>query len=152
MKLSSRGRYSVRAMFDIAFHGEGAAAQIKDIAERQGIPPRFLEQIFQDLKRAGLVSSKRGPRGGYQMTRPARDISVGEIVRAVQGPISLCAGEEDVAETGDGASIGVTEQMFRELSARVASCFDSVSLEDLADLAQRQGVRRNHPGGYVYVI
>ena len=116
MKLSSRGRYSVRAMFDIAFHGEGAAAQIKDIAERQGIPPRFLEQIFQDLKRAGLVSSKRGPRGGYHMTRPARDISVGEIVRAVEGPMNLCAGEEDVPDTGDHASIGVTEQMFRELS------------------------------------
>lgn len=152
MKLSSRGRYSVRAMFDIAFHGEGAAAQIKDIAERQGIPPRFLEQIFQDLRRAGLVSSKRGPRGGYHLTRAAREISVGEIVRAVEGPLSLCAGEEDNSETGDAASIGVTESMFRDLSARVARCFDEVNLEDLADQAQRQGIRRGNPGGYVYVI
>jgi Rrf2 family protein len=140
-------------MFDVAFHGEGAAAQIKDIAERQGIPPRFLEQIFQDLRRAGLVSSKRGPRGGYQLSRAARDISIGEIVRAVEGPISLCAGEEDALENGgDGASIQVTEAMFRELSARVESCFNEVTLEDLSDQAQRQGVRRGNPGGYVYVI
>jgi len=140
-------------MFDIAFHGEGAAAQIKDIAERQGIPPRFLEQIFQDLRRAGLVSSKRGPRGGYQLSRPAREISVGEIVRAVEGPLSLCAGDEvDGAEAGDPTSVGVTESMFRDLSARLSACFDEVKLEDLADQAQRQGVRRGHAGGYVYVI
>ncbi len=152
MKLSSKGRYSVRAMFDIAFHGEGASAQIKDIAERQGIPPRFLEQIFQDLRRAGLVSSKRGPRGGYQLARPAREISVGEIVRAVEGPVSLCAGDEDPAMPGDGASISVTEAMFRNLSVRIETCFNEVTLEDLSDQAQKQGVRRNHPGGYVYVI
>jgi Rrf2 family iron-sulfur cluster assembly transcriptional regulator len=150
VKLSSRGRYSVRAMFDIAFHGEGGAAQIKDIAERQGIPPRFLEQIFQDLRRAGLVSSKRGPRGGYQLARSAREITVGEIVRAVEGPISLI--DEEGAEAGDAASIAVTESMFRELSAKVDLCFNEVSLEDLSDQAQRQGVRRGNPGGYVYVI
>jgi Rrf2 family protein len=152
VKLSSKGRYSVRAMFDIAFHGEGAAAQIKDIAERQGIPARFLEQIFQDLRRAGLVSSKRGPRGGYQLVRPAREISVGDILRAVEGPIGLCAQEEEPVENGEAASIAVTEGMFRELSARVEACFNQVTLEDLSERAQEQGLRRNSPGGYVYVI
>ena len=67
MKLSNKGRYGVRAIFDIAFHSGGKATQIKDISRRQAIPPRFLEQIFQDLKRSGLVTSKRGPRGGYAL-------------------------------------------------------------------------------------
>ena len=70
VKLSNKGRYAVRALFDIAYFNEGQPTQAKDIAERQGIPPRFLEQIFQDLKRAGIVGSKRGPR--LAPTSPAR--------------------------------------------------------------------------------
>jgi Rrf2 family protein len=151
LKLSSKARYAVRAMFDLAFHAPGTAAQIKDIAERQGIPPRFLEQIFQDLRRAGLVSSKRGPRGGYQLTRPSRDVSLGDVVRAVEGPLSIVA-EDDPEQGGDLASIKVTEQVFRELATNITACFDAVSLEDLSDRAQRHGVRRAPPSGYVYVI
>ena len=151
MKLSSKGRYGVRAMFDLAFHGEGGAAQIKDIAERQGIPPRFLEQIFQDLRRAGLVSSKRGPRGGYQLARAGREISVGDVVRALEGPITVYADEEP-GEAGDTASISVTEGAFRDISTRIEKCFDDVTLEDLCERAQKQGVRRSVPGGYQYSI
>jgi Rrf2 family transcriptional regulator, iron-sulfur cluster assembly transcription factor len=139
-------------MFDIAFHGDGGAAQIKDIAERQGIPPRFLEQIFQDLRRAGLVSSKRGPRGGYQLARPARELSVGDVVRALEGPITVYAAGDEAVDGGDAASIAVTEGSFRDLSVRIESCFNEVSLEDLCDRAQREGVKRGAPGGYVYVI
>jgi Rrf2 family protein len=151
VKLSSKGRYGVRAMFDLAFHGEGGAAQIKDIAERQGIPPRFLEQIFQDLRRAGLVSSKRGPRGGYQLARAARETSVGDVVRALEGPISVYADEEP-GEAGEAPSIAVTEGAFRDLSTRIEKCFDEVTLEDLCERAQKQGVRRSVPGGYQYSI
>ena len=86
MKLSKKGRYAVRALFDIAFYNEGQPTQVKDIAERQGIPPRFLEQIFQDLKRAGIVASKRGPQGGYNLAREAERIGVGDVVRALEGP------------------------------------------------------------------
>jgi Rrf2 family protein len=151
VKLSNKGRYGVRAMFDLAFHGDGESAQIKDIAERQGIPPRFLEQIFQDLRRAGLVSSKRGPRGGYQLARASREISVGDVVRALEGPITVYA-EEDPAESGDGPSIAVTEGAFRDISARIEKCFDDITLEDLCERAQKQGVRRSVPGGYQYSI
>ena len=93
MRLSTKTRYGVRAVFDIAYHGGtepgGAvpAAQAKDIAERQHIPLRYLEQIFQDLKKAGLVESKRGPRGGYYLKREAEKITLGDVVRALQGPI-----------------------------------------------------------------
>lgn len=152
MKLSNKGRYGVRALFDLAFHGDGGSAQIKDIAERQGIPTRFLEQIFQDLRRASLVSSKRGPKGGYQLARPSREISVGDVIRALEGPITICDPAEDASEGGDGASIAVTELAFRDLSQRVSACFDGMTLEELCDRAQKQGVRRSSAGGYVYVI
>jgi Rrf2 family iron-sulfur cluster assembly transcriptional regulator len=153
VKLSNKGRYGVRAMFDVAFHGgEGASAQIKDVAERQAIPARFLEQIFQDLRRAGLVSSKRGPRGGYQLARPARETSVGDVLRALEGNLNVYAGDDEAPDGGDPASIAVTEAALRELSQRIEACFNEVTLEDLCDRAQRQGLRKNGQAGYVYVI
>ncbi len=92
MKLSNKGRYAVRALFDIAFYNDGKPTQVKDIAEREGIPPRFLEQIFQDLKRAGIVGSKRGPQGGYSLARRASEIRLGDVVRALEGPSSWASG------------------------------------------------------------
>ena len=126
MKLSNKGRYGVRAIFDIAFHNDGRATQIKEIADRQAIPPRFLEQIFQDLKRAGLVSSRRGPRGGYQLARAAQDIRLGDIVRALEGSIALSPKEEPVGEhsEGDATSRAVTEEAFHLVSERIEACFD----------------------------
>ncbi|MDB4972447.1 MAG: Iron-sulfur cluster regulator IscR [Myxococcaceae bacterium] len=151
MKLSNKGRYGVRALFDLAFHGGGTSSQIREIAERQSIPPRFLEQIFQDLRRAGLVSSKRGPRGGYQLTRAPREVSLGDVIRALEGKLSPYTPEEDSGQ-GDPASIAVTETAFRELAERIEACFETVTLEDLCQQAEERGVHRGTPGGYVYVI
>lgn len=150
MKLSNKGRYGVRAMFDIAFHNEGRATQIKEIAERQAIPPRFLEQIFQDLKRAGLVASKRGPRGGYQLARPTGEIKLGDIVRALEGPLALGA-SEDAAE-GDATSKQVTEEAFEEVSERIEAAFDAITVERLCERGEALGHKRRPPGRYVYVI
>ncbi len=158
MKLSNKGRYGVRAIFDIAFHNQGKATQIKDIAERQAIPPRFLEQIFQDLKRAGLVSSKRGPRGGYQLARAAAEIRIGDIVRALEGPITLSASPNKGksakagAEGGDATSRAVTEEAFEELAEEISACFDAKTIEDLCERGEALGYRRRPPGRYVYVI
>ena len=101
LKVSNKGRYAVRALFDLAFHASDQPAQLRDIAARQRIPLRFLEQIFQDLKRARLVDSKRGPRGGYQLARSPDRICVGDVLRALDGPIALIA---DAGE-GNGASV-----------------------------------------------
>src|SRR4051812_10767570 len=95
LKVSNKGRYAVRALFDLAFHASDQPAQLRDIAERQRIPLRFLEQIFQDLKRARLVDSKRGPRGGYQLARTPERICVGDVLRALDGPIALGQPAED---------------------------------------------------------
>ena len=92
MRLSTQSRYGVRAIFDIAYHSEGLETQVKDMSRRQGISPRYLEQIFQKLKRAGIVSSKRGPSGGYFLIKKPEEITVGEIVRVTEGDINpvLC--------------------------------------------------------------
>lgn len=151
MKLSNKGRYGVRAIFDIAFHNDGKATQIKDIAERQAIPPRFLEQIFQDLKKSGLVRSKRGPKGGYQLAVPAREIRLGDIVRALEGPIQLASQRGD-RSAGDATSRAVTERIFEELGEQVEACFDGVTIEQLCERGEALGVRRQPPHRYVYVI
>lgn len=152
MKLSNKGRYGVRAVFDIAFHSRGTATQIKDISARQGIPPRFLEQIFQDLKRAGLVSSKRGPKGGYQLATGADEIRIGDIVRAVEGPVMLQTPPGGSKIEGDPRSREVTEALFGELSVQIEACLDAVTIEDLCERGEEAGLRRTPPRRYVYSI
>ena len=150
MKLSNKGRYGVRALFDIAFYNDGRPTQIKDISARQSIPARFLEQIFQDLKRAGLVGAKRGPRGGYHLTRAAYEIRVGDVIRALEGPIAIVGREEPPRRAGiDGKD--VTEVVFRELSRRIEGCFDDVTIADMCRRGDELGLRKA-PERYVYVI
>ena len=92
MRLSTQSRYGVRAIFDIAYHSEGLETQVKDISRRQGISQRYLEQIFQKLKKGGIVGSKRGPSGGYFLNKRPEDITVGELIRITEGSINpvLC--------------------------------------------------------------
>ncbi len=160
VKLSNKGRYAVRALFDIAFYNDGRPTQVKDIAERQGIPPRFLEQIFQDLKRAGIVGSKRGPQGGYSLARRPADIRLGDVIRALEGPIVL--GERAAGVRRVGAEPGrrsrgadarwVTESVFRDLSAKVEACFDAVTIADICARADEVGLQRPGAHRHVYVI
>jgi len=153
VKLSNKGRYAVRALFDIAFHNDGGPTQVRDIAERQAIPPRFLEQIFQDLKRAGIVGSKRGPQGGYSLARRAVDIRLGDVVRALEGPITL--GDREVGARRAQPTVDsrrVTESIFRDLSTRVEACFDAITIADVCERAEQSGLRQPGAQRHVYVI
>lgn len=152
MKLSNKGRYAIRALFDIAFNNDGAPTQVKDIAERQGIPPRFLEQIFQDLKRAGIVGSKRGPQGGYSLARRPADIRLGDVIRALEGPIALGERESGPRHPAGSAARRVIESVLRDLSARVEECFDEITIASICDRADQLGLRRPGAQRYVYVI
>lgn len=156
VKLSSKGRYAVRALFDIAFYNDGQPTQVRDIAERQNIPQRFLEQIFQDLKRSGIVGSKRGPQGGYLLARPAKEIPLGEVVRIIEGPVAL----GEAAQSGEGRrpeptltdGQRATDSVFDQLSGRISELLDSVTVADVCDAADRLGIRRPGSEGYVYSI
>src|SRR5687767_13821013 len=134
MKLQAKTRYGVRAVFDLAYHNAGGATQARDVARREGIPLRYLEQIFQDLKRAGIVDSRRGPRGGYILRRPPEAIRLGDVVRALQGPLEDIFTHDDEEKkksvAGGGAQV-VTANLWRELGKHVAGWFDGVSLGDL---------------------
>lgn len=170
LKVSSKGQYAVRALLDLAFHRDapgGQPAQLRDVAERQRIPLRFLEQIFQDLKRAGLVDSKRGPRGGYQLARPADAIRVGDVLRALEGPGAIVAdararplpsrGGRSPARRAplrDGVDLReVTDGVFADLARDVERCFDAVTLADVCARGEALGLpRRARPLTGAYVI
>src|SRR6266511_1152412 len=89
MKLSTKSRYGLRALFDIAYNSGNLPAQIQDISRRQDISPRYLEQIFQGLKRAGILKSKRGPQGGSFLTRTPDEITVKDVILATEGGMVL---------------------------------------------------------------
>ena len=151
MKFSSKSLYGVQALFDLAFHAEDGAAQVKDICERQAIPPRFLEQVFQDLRRAGLVTSKRGPRGGYHLAAAPEAIRLGDILRALEGPVHLLPAARS-AELIDGSSYRVAEQTFKGLSSSIEACLDGVTIADMCRNAEAMGIARRPLPAYVYAI
>jgi Rrf2 family protein len=101
--LSQKARYALRALLHLVEHGASRTIQVGEMAEMQNIPRKYLEFIMVDLKKAGLVTSRRGPGGGYTLARPATDISFVEVMRAIDGPIALvpCASENFYARCDD---------------------------------------------------
>ena len=135
MKISTKGRYALRLMLDLALNSNGTAVPLKEVAERQGISDKYLEQIVTQLSRASLVRSVRGAGGGYLLTRNPSEYSVGESLRVLEGnlaPVSCAEG------TGccDRADRCVTVEVWREIQAAVSQVVDSMTLADL--------VRRYH--------
>src|SRR4051794_1586640 len=156
MKLSTKTRYGVRAVFDIAYHNAGRPTQARDIARRQDVPLRYLEQIFQELRRANLVDAKRGPKGGYFLSRTPESITLGDVIRAVQGPIALLtdADEQSAAPAPDGAltSKQVPADIWRELALKVSGVFDSVTIRDLCQRGEQLGILRGDAQPHMYFI
>jgi Rrf2 family protein len=110
MKLSSKGRYGMKAIIDLADYGESQPVPITDIAARQNVSAAYLEQLLPKLRRAGLIKSERGAAGGYQLAKPAGEISVGDILIALDENLSLveCL-EDDSLGTTDSGLIGMSE-------------------------------------------
>jgi Rrf2 family protein len=152
VRISSKGQYAVQAIFDLAYHNDGKAAQIKDICDRQSIPPRFLEQVFQDLKRAGLVRSKRGPQGGYSLALTASEVRLGDIVRAIEGPLALGPEPPKGKTPHDATGVRVMREAFADVSRQLESALDSVTVADLCARAEGLGLARRAPPRYVYAI
>jgi Rrf2 family transcriptional regulator, iron-sulfur cluster assembly transcription factor len=145
MKISTQSRYGLRALFDIAYHSAGLSTQVKDISARQAISPRYIEQIFQKLKKAGIIQSIRGPSGGYYLARKLNEVTVGDIVRATEGNIQLvhCAGPRKSPKTPcERMDQCVVRTVWTEASQRMMTYLDSVTLEDLCREAQLMGVER----------
>ncbi len=125
-------------MLDIAYNAGNLPVQSSEITRRQGIPRRYLEQVLQQLVRAGILAGVRGPRGGYRLARERRRITVGEIVRVVR---SLETGEDPIEGDG-GAELGhkVVRPLWIELQDNLMRHLDEITIEDLCLRAYRAGI------------
>ncbi len=133
MKVSTRGEYGVRAMVALAhYHGSKPVA-LTTIAKDSHVPAPYLEQLIAPLRRAGLVESKRGAQGGYQLARPPADIRVGEIYRVMEGPIAPmdCVSEDEADQTCPLIPNCETRPVWLRVRDSIAGAIDSITLADL---------------------
>ena len=154
MKLSTQSRYGVRALFDIAFHSVEGEAQVKDISRRQEISPRYLEQIFQKLKKAGILGSKRGPSGGYFLNKKPEEITVGEVVRITEGQFNpvRCQDSENSDKVCLRSGECVTQVIWDEAGKRLREYLDSITVQDLCDMAHKMGIKKEADLKLMYYI
>ena len=138
MKISTRGRYGIRAIVDIAYNGRGKPEQIRKIAERQEIPPRYLEQIFQRLKKAGIIKTLRGAKGGYYLGKPPSQISVADVIQVTDGPLTpvLCREYSKKDAECHRAGYCVVKPVWDEVGRRMAEYLRSVTIEELCQKAE----------------
>lgn len=132
MKISTRGRYALRLMVDLAASPGDEFVTIKSIAARQEISEKYLEQIITALSRAGFVKSARGAQGGYKLSRPAEEYTVGMILRAIEGSLVPVKCMEDEPNQCPRSSICVTLDVWKKIDEAISSVVDNITLEELA--------------------
>ena len=132
MKFSTRGRYALRLMVDLAQQDPGDNITLRDISVRQGISVKYLEQIVTPLSRAGLLKSIRGAQGGYRLARPAESYTAGEILRAIEGSLAPVACLDDAVNQCPRCDSCATVAFWEGLSRVIGEYVDSVRLDQLA--------------------
>jgi len=133
MKISSKGRYALRMMIDIAEHSTGEWVTIRDISERQGISTKYLEQIVTHLTKSRLLRSGRGPQGGYMLTRSPEEYTAGQILRAIEGDLAPVACLTDDVNQCDRNEYCQTLDFWKGLYKTIDHYVDSVTLQDLVN-------------------
>ena len=138
VKPSKKLLFAVEAVLDIAYNASNQPVQSREVTRRQGIPKRYLEQILQQLVRAGVLTGVRGPRGGYRLARERRRITMGEIVRIVRE----LEGTGDPASEPNGSEIGVkvVRPIWVEMQREVMARFDAMTIEDLCNHARERNI------------
>ena len=140
MRLSQRTQYAICGVFDLAYNGEARPVQVRVIGERQRIPARYLEQIFQHLRRAGLVQGKRGPGGGYVLARSPAEITLRDIVEAVEGPLRESLGSGPPPR--DRRDENRPGFVWHDLAGRVGEALENVTVESMCRRAAAGAVQR----------
>jgi len=138
MKLTTKGRYAVTAMLDVAIHSKDGPVNLADISERQGISISYLEQLFAKLRRGELVGSIRGPGGGYRLSRDSADIYVAQVVDAVDENVDAtrCHGQGDC----QGGETCLTHELWLDLSEQIHIFLNGISLQSLVDRSEIRAV------------
>jgi Rrf2 family protein len=137
LRLSRKTLLALEAVIDIAFNARPEPVQAKEITARQGVPQRYLEQVMQQLVRAGILKGVRGPRGGYRLARERRRISVGDVIRVAE---SIEDAEEEKIRPRSDLGLRIVAPLIQSLQDDVMARLDSVSIEDLCQRARNQGV------------
>ncbi len=149
MKLSSRTEYAVRAMAELALMHGSDPVSLREIAARQDIPEKYLEQLFRQLRKAGLIKGVRGAQGGYSLAGRPSDVTVGDIMRAVDGPIAVCScaaegeGDDDCERKPHCAA----HPVWARLQSGIVSILDSTTLYDMLAQTPADDIRGNRGGG-----
>lgn len=139
LRLPRKALYALEAVVDVAFNARPDPVQAKEITRRQGIPPRYLEQVMQQLVHAGVLKGVRGPRGGYVLARERRRISVADILQAIQGLDR--EGMEEIGESQSDLGLRIVRPLWAEIEADLLDRLSAISLEELCRRAQATGVR-----------
>ena len=142
MKISTKGRYALRLMLDLALNNTGEYIKIKSIAERQEISEKYLEQIVTSLSRAGYVKSVRGSQGGYKLAKPPEQYTVGMILRLTEGSLAPVACLEDEENQCSRADDCITIEVWKQLDDAIKGVVDRITLADLVDWHMERAV--NH--------
>ncbi len=147
MKLSTKGKYGLRAFIDLAASGEGQPVSILSIAQRQEISVSYLEKLMAMLRKAGLVESVRGVNGGYTVARPMDEISVGDVLRALEGDLAPveCAGiESGQSSHCSGSSQCVSKIVWKRINDSINDTVDSIYIGEL--VRESKGLLASQPG------
>ena len=139
MKISTKGRYAITAMMELALRHRQGPVTLAEISAEQAISVSYLEQLFAQLRKHGLVTGLRGPGGGYRLKRPASEISIADILRAVDESIASAAREEDEVYVARGEAL----RNWDRLSRRIYNYLDNISLAEAVDQTQATGTRRS---------
>jgi Rrf2 family iron-sulfur cluster assembly transcriptional regulator len=137
LRLSRKTLLALEAVIDIAFNARPEPVQAKEITARQGVPQRYLEQVMQQLVRAGVLKGVRGPRGGYRLARERRRISVGDVVRVAE---SIEDGEEEKIRPRSELGLRIVAPLIQTLQDDIMAQLDAISVEDLCQRARAHGV------------
>lgn len=134
MRLSTKGRYGLRSMIDLAINSKGEQVALYSIAERQGISVSYLEQVFSILRKSGLVKSIKGAQGGYMLADDPSDITVGTILRALEGSLSIVDyGNEEVEEDKTSVEYCLRINLWEKINESINRVVDNMTLADLVD-------------------
>lgn len=129
MKISTKGRYGLRALLDLAVYSSGEHVPLSHIAERQNISENYLEQVFSALRKAGIINSVKGAQGGYVLAKKASDITVGTILRILEGELSVA--DEELSNEGVTIQECIQVKVWDEINTRINEFVDSLTLQDL---------------------
>lgn len=133
MKISTRGRYALEAVLDLALHSSGGHESLKNISERTSISENYLEQIFAVLRKKGVVDSVRGAQGGYKLARPAEKITAGDVIRALEGPLApvACVVEGEGGERCDRFEACITHTVWSRMMREMNAAVDEATISSL---------------------